>query len=224
MIEPKREPTQDFFVCLLKEPRWISTDDLYPILLIPGVNYPAEIAMMHPDFFGGDDIVFKPEPPIDPDGPDLSNYYTKPETNSLLDKKADKIHTHVVADITDLNLDKFATKEETYTKQEIDDKIDEIVPPEIDLTDYAKKDAANIFTKANTFTEAPSVEVDATLDNHVIRKKQFDNSIKEVKDLLSNVFSYKGSKPTYTEIEAIVDKKIGDVWYAEDTGYMYMEW
>ncbi|ANH51396.1 putative tail fiber protein [Campylobacter phage PC14] len=26
MIEPKREPTQDFFVCLLKEPRWISTD------------------------------------------------------------------------------------------------------------------------------------------------------------------------------------------------------
>ncbi|AFR52362.1 tail fiber protein [Campylobacter phage CP30A] len=222
MIEPKREPTQDFFVCLLKEPRWISTDDLYPILLIPGVNYPAEIAMMHPDFFGGDDVVFKPEPPIDPDNPDLSNYYTKPETNSLLDKKADKVHTHVVADITDLNLNKFATKEETYTKQEIDDKIDEIVPPEIDLTNYAKKDAANIFTKANIFTEAPSVEVDATLDNHVIRKKQFDNSIKEVKDLLSNVFSYKGSKPTYTEIEAIVDKKIGDVWYAEDTGYMYI--
>ncbi|AOT25984.1 putative tail fiber protein [Campylobacter phage vB_CjeM_Los1] len=53
MIEPKREPTQDFFVCLLKEPRWISTDDLYPILLIPGVNYPAEIAMMHPDFLVG---------------------------------------------------------------------------------------------------------------------------------------------------------------------------
>ncbi|QPX64596.1 hypothetical protein F365_133 [Campylobacter phage F365] len=51
MIEPKREPTQDFFVCLLKEPRWVSTDDLYAILLSPGVTYPAEIAMMHPDFF-----------------------------------------------------------------------------------------------------------------------------------------------------------------------------
>lgn len=278
MIEPKREPTQDFFVCLLKEPRWVSIDDLYAILLLPGVTYPAEIAMMHPDFFGGDDVVFKPEPPIDPDNPDLSNYYTKPETNNLLgqkadkivlnnyydkseidhkfenitiddinyaklgeentfiqeqnikqvnisdeptldthvvtlkyfkdnssgsispgdyvtkteftsgiNNKADKIHTHVVADITDLNLDRLATKEETYTKQEIDNKIDAIVPPEIDLTHYAKKDAANIFTKANTFTEAPSVEVDATLDNHVIRKKQFDNNIKEINDKVKSV-------------------------------------
>lgn len=99
-----------------------------------------------------------------------ADYVTKTEFTSGINNKADKIHTHVVADITDLNLDILATKEETYTKQEIDNKIDAIVPPEIDLTHYAKKDAANIFTKANTFTEAPSVEVDATLDNHVIRK------------------------------------------------------
>ncbi|HHI9584902.1 TPA: hypothetical protein ACQCWR_001818 [Campylobacter jejuni] len=100
-----------------------------------------------------------------------ADYVTKTEFTSGINNKADKNHTHVVADITDLNLDRLATKEETYTKQEIDNKIDAIVPPEIDLTHYAKKDAANIFTKANTFAEAPSVEVDATLDNHVIRKK-----------------------------------------------------
>lgn len=116
-----------------------------------------------------------------------ADYVTKTEFTSGINNKADKIHTHVVADITDLNLDRLATKEETYTKQEIDNKIDAIVPPEIDLTHYAKKDAANIFTKANTFTEAPSVEVDATLDNHVIRKKQFDNNIKEINDKVKSV-------------------------------------
>lgn len=116
-----------------------------------------------------------------------ADYVTKTEFTSGINNKADKIHTHVVADITDLNLDILATKEETYTKQEIDNKIDAIVPPEIDLTHYAKKDAANIFTKANTFTEAPSVEVDATLDNHVIRKKQFDNNIKEINDKVKSV-------------------------------------
>lgn len=116
-----------------------------------------------------------------------ADYVTKTEFTSGINNKADKNHTHVVADITDLNLDRLATKEETYTKQEIDNKIDAIVPPEIDLTHYAKKDAANIFTKANTFTEAPSVEVDATLDNHVIRKKQFDNNIKEINDKVKSV-------------------------------------
>ncbi|EAI0948083.1 hypothetical protein E1I37_09020 [Campylobacter coli] len=116
-----------------------------------------------------------------------ADYVTKTEFTSGINNKADKIHTHVVADITDLNLDRLATKEETYTKQEIDNKIDAIVPPEIDLTHYAKKDEANIFTKANTFTEAPSVEVDATLDNHVIRKKQFDNNIKEINDKVKSV-------------------------------------
>lgn len=116
-----------------------------------------------------------------------ADYVTKTEFTSGINNKADKNHTHVVADITDLNLDRLATKEETYTKQEIDNKIDAIVPPEIDLTHYAKKDEANIFTKANTFTEAPSVEVDATLDNHVIRKKQFDNNIKEINDKVKSV-------------------------------------
>ncbi|MGI7118789.1 hypothetical protein ACNGEM_09375 [Campylobacter coli] len=116
-----------------------------------------------------------------------ADYVTKTEFTSGINNKADKNHTHVVADITDLNLDRLATKEETYTKQEIDNKIDAIVPPEIDLTHYAKKDVANIFTKANTFTEAPSVEVDATLDNHVIRKKQFDNNIKEINDKVESV-------------------------------------
>ncbi|EFS5446321.1 hypothetical protein HXS02_001791 [Campylobacter coli] len=121
------------------------------------------------------------------DGISPDDYVTKTEFTSGINNKADKNHTHVVADITDLNLDRLATKEETYTKQEIDNKIDTIVPPEIDLTHYAKKDAANIFTKANTFTEAPSVEVDATLDNHVVRKKQFDNNIKEINDKVKSV-------------------------------------
>lgn len=32
---------------------------------------------------------------------DLTNYYTKPEVNTLLTTKADVVHTHVIADITD---------------------------------------------------------------------------------------------------------------------------
>ncbi|UZV40438.1 putative tail fiber protein [Campylobacter phage vB_CjeM_WX1] len=90
--------------------------------------------------------------------------YTKQEIDSKLDLKADASGV--------------------YNKSEIDHKFENIT---IDDINYAKKDAANIFTKANTFTEAPSVEVDATLDNHVIRKKQFDNNIKEINDKVESV-------------------------------------
>lgn len=90
--------------------------------------------------------------------------YTKREIDSKLDLKADTNNV--------------------YNKSEIDAKFENIT---IDDINYAKKDAANIFTKANTFTEAPSVEVDATLDNHVVRKKQFDNNIKEINDKVKSV-------------------------------------
>lgn len=96
------------------------------------------------------------------DGP--VDTYTKREIDSKLDLKADTNNV--------------------YNKSEIDAKFKNIT---IDDINYAKKDAANIFTKANTFTEAPSVEVDATLDNHVIRKKQFDNNIKEINDKVKSV-------------------------------------
>ncbi|EPP4232736.1 hypothetical protein ACUPZ6_001208 [Campylobacter coli] len=96
------------------------------------------------------------------DGP--VDTYTKREIDSKLDLKADTNNV--------------------YNKSEIDHKLENIT---IDDINYAKKDAANIFTKANTFTEAPSVEVDATLDNHVVRKKQFDNNIKEINDKVKSV-------------------------------------
>ncbi|MGI7717466.1 hypothetical protein ACNGMK_09500 [Campylobacter coli] len=114
---------------------------------------------------------------------DASGVYNKSEIDSKLDLKADASGVYNKSEI-DSKLDLKADASGVYNKSEIDHKFENIT---IDDINYAKKDAANIFTKANTFTEAPSVEVDATLDNHVIRKKQFDNNIKEINDKVESV-------------------------------------
>lgn len=135
-----------------------------------------------------------------------SETYTNQKVGDLTSLKTEAKDTAVAA-INEL-FDKIGSGDtggpvDTYTKQEIDSKLDLKVDASgvynkseidhkfenitIDDINYAKKDAANIFTKANTFTEAPSVEVDATLDNHVIRKKQFDNNIKEINDKVESV-------------------------------------
>ena len=85
---------------------------------------------------------------INPDGQasDLSNYYTKDETDSLIDTA-----------IQDIDLSSYATKVELEnydTSEQVDAKISAIKIPEIDLSEYAKK------------SEIPSVEGLAT-ENYV---------------------------------------------------------
>ena len=72
---------------------------------------------------------------INPDGEasdlDLSNYYTKDETDSLIDTA-----------VQNIDLSSYATKVELEnydTSEQVDAKINAIEIPEIDLSDYAKK-------------------------------------------------------------------------------------
>lgn len=94
---------------------------------------------------------------------DLSNYYTKPETNTLLETKVDKVEGKQLSteDYTTEEKAKLASLENyddseirnlidnTYTKSEVDAKIDEAVAGgSVDLTNYYTK--AEVDTKDNT--------------------------------------------------------------------------
>ena len=85
---------------------------------------------------------------------DLSNYYTKPETNTLLETKVDKVEGKQLSteDYTTEEKAKLASLENyddseirnlidnTYTKSEVDAKIDEAVAGgEVDLSNYYTK-------------------------------------------------------------------------------------
>lgn len=94
---------------------------------------------------------------INPDGQasdlDLSNYYTKDETDNLIDTA-----------VQNIDLSSYATKVELEnydTSEQVDAKISAIKIPEIDLSDYAKK------------SEIPSIEGLAT-ENYV------DNAISTI--------------------------------------------
>lgn len=97
------------------------------------------------------------------EGVDLSNYYTKPETNTLLETKVDKVEGKQLSteDYTTEEKAKLASLENyddseirnlidnTYTKSEVDAKIDEAVAGgSVDLTNYYTK--AEVDTKDNT--------------------------------------------------------------------------
>lgn len=80
-------------------------------------------------------------------GADLSNYYTKPETDSLLAEKADK------SDLDNLlTTDNVYTKDEVYTKSEIDERVSTtfrykgVVPTvgDLPLTDNQIGDVYNV--------------------------------------------------------------------------------
>ena len=93
---------------------------------------------------------------INPDGEasdlDLSNYYTKDETDSLIDTA-----------IQDIDLSSYATKVELEnydTSEQVDAKINAIEIPEIDLSDYAKK--SDIPDVSRFITEIPSEYVTET--------------------------------------------------------------
>ena len=77
---------------------------------------------------------------------DLSNYYTKDETDSLIDTA-----------IQDIDLSSYATKVELEnydTSEQVDAKISAIQIPEIDLSEYAKK--SEIPDVSRFITEIPS--------------------------------------------------------------------
>ena len=95
---------------------------------------------------------------INPDGEasdlDLSNYYTKDETDSLIDTS-----------IQDIDLSSYATKVELEnydTSEQVDAKISAIEIPEIDLSDYAKKSDIPDVSGYALKTEIPSIEGLAT--------------------------------------------------------------
>ena len=93
---------------------------------------------------------------INPDGEasdlDLSNYYTKDETDSLIETA-----------VQNIDLSSYATKVELEnydTSEQVDAKINAIEIPEIDLSDYAKK--SDIPDVSRFITEIPSEYVTET--------------------------------------------------------------
>lgn len=93
---------------------------------------------------------------INPDGEasdlDLSNYYTKDETDSLIDTA-----------VQNIDLSSYATKVELEnydTSEQVDAKINAIEIPEVDLSDYAKK--SDIPDVSGFITQIPSEYVTET--------------------------------------------------------------
>lgn len=93
---------------------------------------------------------------INPDGQasdlDLSNYYTKDETDSLIDTA-----------VQNIDLSSYATKVELEnydTSEQVDAKINAIKIPEVDLSGYAKK--SDIPDVSRFITEIPSEYVTET--------------------------------------------------------------
>ena len=77
---------------------------------------------------------------------DLSNYYTKSETDNFINNKADKGHTHNQYLTEHQDISHKADKENTYTKSQTDNKIVEEIAKaqiggsgEVDLSAYATK-------------------------------------------------------------------------------------
>lgn len=99
---------------------------------------------------------------INPDGQasdlDLSNYYTKDETDSLIDTA-----------VQNIDLSSYATKVELEnydTSEQVDAKINAIEIPEIDLSDYAKKsdipDVSGFALKTEIPTKAEQINYDVS--------------------------------------------------------------
>lgn len=151
----------------------------------------------------GDVIVEVPEV-------DLTDYYTKDETNELIDKVS----------AGDIDLTNYFTKEETesliddaidsivipetdlsnyYTKSEVDKKIDDIEIPNVDLSDYYTKD--EVYTKEETNALIDGISGGDTDLTNYYTKNQTDGLID---DLVSDI-----NEKHYTKTE--VDTAISTV-------------
>ncbi|MDL2243910.1 hypothetical protein LJC54_00170 [Parabacteroides sp. OttesenSCG-928-J18] len=124
---------------------------------------------------------------------DLSNYYTKQQTNVLLDNKADKNDVY--------------TKAETYNRNEIDTKISEIVPPDVDLSNYYKKNETynkvEVDTKLNEKANADIVDADiaelTTKINNTYTKTEVDEKIDNIDIPDVDLTNYYTKDETYSQ-------------------------
>ena len=124
---------------------------------------------------------------INPDGQasdlDLSNYYTKDETDSLIDTA-----------VQNIDLSSYATKVELEnydTSEQVDAKINAIEIPEIDLSDYAKKsdipDVSGYALKTEIPTKAEQINYDiSTSANFFEVPGTLQEAINIIDDLLTS--------------------------------------
>ena len=138
---------------------------------------------------------------INPDGEasdlDLSNYYTKDETDSLIDTA-----------VQNIDLSSYATKVELEnydTSEQVDAKINAIEIPEVDLSDYAKKsdipDVSGYALKTQIPTKAEQINYDiSTRANYFEVPGTLQEAINIIDDLLTS---------NTTNINAVI-KKLSD--------------
>lgn len=154
----------------------------------------------------------------------------KNDYNGKIDKKVSE--TDLETKVTQKG---FAKTDDVVTKDGMDEDLKDYAKSAEVEKDYVKKetgkglstndfdeDAKAITDKADA-TYATKTEVGAKMDTTTanstfVKETEFDGKVKGV---VGSVYRPKGSKASYTEIQAIVDAVEGDVWNALDTGANY---
>ena len=175
---------------------------------------------------------------------DLSNYYTKPETNTLLETKVDKVEGKQLSteDYTTEEKAKLASLENyddseirnlidnTYTKSEVDAKIDEAVAGgEVDLTNYYTK--SEVDTKDNTKVDKVEGKQLSTEDYTTEEKTKLagldnydDTAVKG--DIAANTEAIEAEVERAKAAESTIDKKIPTVqtnYLGNNKNFIYSE-
>ena len=140
---------------------------------------------------------------------DLSNYYTKSETNTIFNNVYSKSEMDELLDNVSVDLSDYYTKTETdglldnvYSKEEVDNLFEEA---EVDLTPY--------LTKTDASTTYETIENVNSLRNNTYTKEEVDAKV-------SSVYRFKGSVASESALPT-TDLVIGDVYNVEDTGANY---
>ena len=91
----------------------------------------------------------------------LDDYYTKTETDDLLDEKANAVNTYDKEEVDDLLADK-ADIADVYDKTEVDDIVDGL-----NTSISAKADSSDVYTKSEIdgFIENDAICIDATISD-----------------------------------------------------------
>ena len=155
---------------------------------------------------------------INPDGQasdlDLSNYYTKDETDSLIDTA-----------VQNIDLSSYATKVELEnydTSEQVDAKINAIEIPEIDLSDYAKK--SDIPDVSGFITQIPSeyvTETELNAKGYLTEHQSLEGyaKITDIPDVSG--FALKSEIPSIEGLatETYVQEKIASIPEVDLSGY-----
>lgn len=175
---------------------------------------------------------------------DLSNYYTKPETNTLLETKVDKVEGKQLSteDYTTEEKAKLASLENyddseirnlidnTYTKSEVDAKIDEAVAGgEVDLTNYYTK--SEVDTKDNTKVDKVEGKQLSTEDYTTEEKTKLagldnydDTAVKG--DIAANTAAIEAEVTRAKAAESTINKKIPTLqpnYLGNDKNFVFSE-